>query len=83
MIIYEYYENTATIAGRANYSFGERGQIDDGLGSKFANSGNREIVRHVKKLLGLTGVKCRKEAYSDMTVLRPIGSNKVVFITYD
>ena len=40
-----------------------------------------DITRKAKEKLGLTGVRCKKEDYGDMIVLRPVGMCTIVFIT--
>ena len=66
------YEYTDTFGGEANYSWVKRGQVAATPSS---------VVRRVKALLGLEGVRCTREEYGEMIVLRPIGSCTVVFIS--
>jgi hypothetical protein len=66
------YEYTDTFGGEANYSWVRRGEV---------NATSLNVVRRVKRALGLEGVKCTREEYGDTIVLRPIGSCTVVFIS--
>jgi hypothetical protein len=70
------YEYTDTFGGEANYSWCRRGSFNCG-GSDLS------IIRRVKKELGLNGVKCRKEDNGDLVTLIPIGSNTIVFISFE
>jgi hypothetical protein len=66
------FEYTDTFGGEANYTWVKRGEVT-------ATPSN--VVRRVKALLGLEGVRCKREEYGEMIVLRPIGSCTVVFIS--
>jgi hypothetical protein len=41
----------------------------------------RELVRKAKSLVGLTGIRCRKESIGETIALYPSGSCTVLFIT--
>ena len=88
------YEYTDTFGGEANYCWVKRGTVsvpelthygyDGSRGYTRADKAqSREVVRLVKAALGLTGVKCRREEWSDTIVLYPYGANRVVFINYE
>lgn len=94
MNIYEY-EYTDTFAGEANYCWVKRGKVampelthygytgsPDGSYARADKAFSRELVRRVKAQLGLTGVRCKREEWGEMIVLRPYGSATVVFISY-
>ena len=71
-------EHTDTFGGEANYCWVNRETIE--LDN---NATDRQIVIAAKKVLGMTGVKCRKEDWSDTLVLRPIGIHQIIFITFE
>ena len=88
------YEYTDTFGGEANYCWVKRGTVsvpelthygyDGSRGYTRADKAqSREVVRLVKAALGLTGVKCRREEWSDTIALYPYGTNCVVFINYE
>tara|TARA_R100001244_G_scaffold109624_2_gene81126 strand:- start:54 stop:299 length:246 start_codon:yes stop_codon:yes gene_type:complete len=68
-------EYTDTFGGDANYSwvtrktFFAKGDISD-----------LAIVRRAKALLGLSGVRCKREDLGETIALRPQGSCTIVFI---
>ena len=68
-------EITDTFGGQANYSWCCRYLLDlpDGAST-------RQIVTLAKRVLGLTGVRCRRFDYGDGFELRPVGSCTVAFI---
>jgi hypothetical protein len=70
-------EKTDTFGGEANYSWVERYELDaiDGESSL-------TFIRRVKKVIGWTGVKCKKTDFGDLIELRPIQFCNVVFITF-
>ena len=74
-----YYEMTDTFNGDANYSWVKRGEIRTKQGEEFSDLA---AVRRVKKALGYSGVKCKKEEDGDYIVLRPFGKNIVIFIWF-
>jgi hypothetical protein len=71
------YEYTDTFGGEANYSWVKRGEFQDSSGTP-----DRLVVRKVKALAGLTGVRCKRTDHGDMIELRPYGSATVLFITF-
>ena len=87
------YEYTDTFAGESNYCWVKRGKVRvpelthygyDGLYgySKADKAQMREVVKLVKRDLGLTGVPCKRGTYEDTIELRPYGSCTVLFITF-
>jgi hypothetical protein len=87
------YEYTDTFAGEANYCWVNRGKVsipelkhygyDGSHGYAKANkTARRELVKRVKRELGITGVKCRSYDHGDTIELRPYGMCTVAFITY-
>lgn len=72
-----YVEVTDTFNGEANYSWVRRDEIR-GL----ENKSDLAIVRHVKKLIGWAGVRCKTDKYVDCIEIRPNGLHQVCFITW-
>lgn len=70
-------EYTDTFGGQANYCWVRRTEFDYG-----ENMSDLSVVRRVKKDLGLTGVKCRRETWGEDIVLWPIGEASVVLIGF-
>lgn len=71
-------EHTDTFGGDANYSWVNRRSFempDDAT--------DRQVVRRAKAELGLTGVRCYKDDWSDTIRLRLVGMCQVVFITFE
>jgi hypothetical protein len=69
-------EYTDTYGGEANYTWVKR--------ESFETEGSvpeHIVVRKLKRMIGLTGVNCKKESYGEMIKLTPYGSNTVAFIT--
>jgi len=90
------YEYTDTFSGEANYCWVKRGKVSvpeltnyGYTGSTDASYGKankaqlREVVKLVKRDLGLTGVPCKRDEYHDTIELRPYGSATVLFITFN
>lgn len=73
------YEITDTYAGEANYSWVKRGKIEAKPGEEYSDLA---AMRRVKKAIGWENVKCKKENYGDMIVLKPIGQCIICFITF-
>ena len=71
-------ELTDTMQGEANYSWVERHQFQIS-----ENATRLQIVRHAKRLLGLTGTRCRTTDLGDLIELKPQGLNLVAFISID
>lgn len=69
-------EVTDTFGGEPNYCWVRRAEIevDD-------NISDLALVRRAKAAVGYTGVKCRRDDYGDMLVLRPSGLLRIIFIT--
>jgi len=68
-------ELTDTFGGEANYSWCRRYLLelpDD--------ASDRQVVTLAKKVLGLTGVRCRRFDYGEGFELRPYGSGTVAFV---
>lgn len=70
-------EFTDTYGGEANYSWVHRHNF-----TAPASLSNVALVRRAKKLLGLSGIRCRVSNYGDMIELRPANSATVAFITW-
>lgn len=70
-------EHTDTFGGEANYCWVNRQKLTYGAYPK-----ERTLVRHAKARLGLTNVKCERETWGDLIVLRPRGMCQIVFISY-
>ena len=68
-------EYTDTVSGDANYSWCERETV-----SLSDCATDRQIVLACKNAVGLSGIKCDREQWGEMIVLRPRGSYTVVFI---
>jgi hypothetical protein len=84
-------EYTDTFCGEANYCWVVRATVDmpdithycsDGsIGTNY-RSFDRELVRRAKKVLGLSGVRCKREDYGYTIRLTPRGTATTVFITW-
>ncbi len=72
-----HYEITDTYGGEANYSWVKRGTIECKPGDDYSDLA---AVRRVKKDAGWENVRCKREDYGDMIVLRPVGQCIVMFI---
>ena len=68
-------EYTDTISGDANYSWCDRETVTL---PDYAT--DRQVVLASKEAVGLSGVKCDREQWGEMIVLRPRGSCTVMFI---
>lgn len=71
-------ELTDTFGDQANYSWVERHQFQIS-----ENATRLQIVRHAKRLLGLTGTRCRTTDLGDLIELKPQGLNLVAFISIE
>lgn len=71
-------EKTDTFGGEANYSWVERYELDP-----IENETDRQLIRRVKKVIGWTGVKCKKTDFGDMIELRPKNFLNICFIRWD
>ena len=89
------YEYTDTFAGEANYCWVRRGKVNvpglvhcgytgstDSSYSKANKAQMREVVKLVKRDLGLTGVPCYRDDWGDTLKLTPRGSSTVIFIEW-
>jgi len=65
-------EYTDTFGGDANYSWVRRAELKEGS--------DLSLVRQAKKAFGLNGVRCKREDWGDMIILRPYGYCRIVFI---
>lgn len=68
-------EMTDTFGGEANYSWVNRVSFD-----YEPNMSDRKLVLEAKKLLGITGVKCKRTDFGETIVLDPVGACVRVFI---
>lgn len=73
-------ELTDTFAGEANYSWVRRQELE-----LPENTSDVAVVRAVKKVFGLTGVRfSRRDNYGDMIALwHPNGACQVLFIDFN
>jgi len=73
------YEMTDTFGGESNYSWVKRGEIEN------PSSSHRGLITQVKSILGVSGMRHRKEDYGDMIKLdlNPAGYCAVIFITWE
>ena len=94
MISYDV-ELTDAFAGEANYSWVKRATITtpeltrygysgsaDGSYHKANKAHQREVMRRAKAVMGLTGVRGRREDWGDTIAFYPARSCTVMFITY-
>ena len=66
-----HWEVTDTFGGEANYSWVNRGKIKCKPGEDYSNLA---AVRRAKKDAGWENLRCKREDYGDMIVLRPYGA---------
>jgi hypothetical protein len=71
-------EYTDTYGGEANYCWVKRESFEGG-----DSIPEHMVIRKLKRLIGLTGVNCKKESYGEMIKLTPRNSNTVAFITFE
>lgn len=92
MNTYEY-EYTDTFAGEANYCWVRRGKVTmpelthygyDGSSnySKANKIAMRELVKAVKREIGLTGIRGITDHGGDMVTFRPYGMATILFIQW-
>lgn len=74
-----HYEITDTYGGEANYSWVKRGKIKCKPGEDYSDL---VAVRRVKKSAGWENMRCKREDYGDMIVLRPVGQCIIMFINF-
>jgi hypothetical protein len=69
-------EYTDTYGDEANYSWVKRESFEvEGSVSEHM------VIRKLKRMIGLSGVNCKKVMTGSMIVLKPIGTNTIAFIT--
>jgi hypothetical protein len=92
MNIYEY-EYTDTFAGEANYCWVRRGRVSMPELTHYGYDGSsnytrankiekRELMKRVKRELGLTGLRGRTYVHGDMIEFRPYHLHTVLFINW-
>ena len=71
-------EYTDTFGGEANYAWCQRKEFE--MPEK---ASDLAVVRKAKELIGLTGVRCRRDDLNgeDTLTLRPCGTNTILFVT--
>ena len=71
-------ELTDTFGGEANYSWVRRYSLDapDDISQ-------RALVRRIKNVVGLTGVRCATDDHGGMITIRPMVACVVLFATFD
>ena len=70
-------EFTDTFGGEANYCWVERQSFEcEGMT-------DRQIERKARELVGLSGIRCRREDFGDMVAWYPRNSCTVAFLTFD
>jgi hypothetical protein len=69
-------EYTDTYGGEANYNWVRRESFE-----VEGSVAEHMVIRKLKRMIGLTGVKCKKESYGEMIKLTPYNSATVAFIT--
>ena len=74
-----HYEITDTFGGEANYSWVKRGRLECKPGEDYSDLA---AVRRVKKDAGWENLRCKREDYGDMIVLRPVGQCLIMFINF-
>jgi hypothetical protein len=70
-------ELTDTFGGEANYSWVRRYELDTP-----ENISQRALVRRIKRVAGITGVRCSSSNHGDTLELRPVGACVVLFATF-
>lgn len=71
------YEYTDNFGGEANYAWVKG--IIPAASKEFSEL---SAVRRVKRALGLSGVRCKRETWGGEIILRPCGSCAIVFISF-
>ena len=69
------YEKTDTFGGEANYSWVTKGEIDIPT-----DLSDLALVRRIKREIGWTGLRCRRQNLGEIIELRPYGLCQVCFI---
>jgi hypothetical protein len=70
-------ELTDTFGGDANYSWVRRYTLDEP-----ENTTQRALIRRIKRVAGLTGIRCVTDDHGDMIAIRPVGACVVLFATF-
>jgi hypothetical protein len=70
-------ELTDTFGGEANYSWVRRYTLDEP-----ENISQRALVRRIKRVAGITGVRCNTDDHGGMITIRPVGACVVLFATF-
>jgi len=87
------YEYPDTFGGEANYCWAKRGKVTmpdlthygyDGSNgySKASKTESRELMKAVKRELGLTGIRGVSYNHGDTIEFRPYRMNTILFITW-
>lgn len=71
-------EITDTFSGEANYGWCHRYKATLPTAAT-----DRQVVQHFKKLMGYTGVHCKRSEFDETIELRPYGQCVVIFISPD
>lgn len=69
-------EYTDTFGGEGNYCWVHRASFEAPAGAS-----DSLIMRRAKALLGLSGMRGRRDSYGDCLELRPYGSCTVLFVS--
>lgn len=73
-------EITDTFGGEANYSWVRRYSAT--ITANTVQERERKVIREAKRLVGWTGLRCKKEDTGDLIKLTTSGLCQVVFITF-
>jgi hypothetical protein len=71
-------EHTDTYGGESNYAWVRRYELDLPW-----DVPQRTLMRRVKALTGLTGIRCKVVNYGDCTAIYPSGICHVVFVNLE
>lgn len=77
------FEVTDTFGGEANYSWVKRETLE---GADEQHTSRQAQVRHLKRMMGITGTRCSVEDCGDMLTVRPVGKNApciIGFVTFE
>lgn len=70
--------HTDTFGGEANYGWANRYEF-----VMHSEASQRSIVRRVKALAGMTGVKADTYDYGDNLTIKPRGYHQVIFVDFE
>lgn len=70
-------ELTDTFGGEANYSWVRRYTLDTP-----DDTTQRALIRRIKRVAGITGVRCVTDDHDGMIAIRPVGVCVVLFATF-